>query len=56
MKEEKKKKATSESEAGGFLGGLFKKLGDLIDLADKVSQEGEPSKGEVSFVSKDKKR
>jgi len=40
MKEEKKKKATSESEAGGFLGGLFKKLGDLIDLADKVSQEG----------------
>ncbi|MDI6807473.1 MAG: gas vesicle protein GvpH [Candidatus Eisenbacteria bacterium] len=40
MKEEKKKKAASVAEAGGFLGGLFKGLGDLIDLADKVSQEG----------------
>lgn len=27
-------------EAKGFLGGLFKGLGDLIDLADKVTKEG----------------
>ena len=40
MKEGKKKKATFEAEAGGFLGGLFKGLESLIDLADKVSQEG----------------
>jgi HSP20 family protein len=29
-----------ETNGGGFFGGLFKGLGDLIDLADKVSQEG----------------
>lgn len=48
MKEEKKKgkdkqakeEAPFEFGAGGFLGGLFKGLGQLIDLADKVSQEG----------------
>lgn len=27
-------------EVKGFLGGLFKGLGDLIDLADKVTKEG----------------
>lgn len=40
MKEGKKKKATFEPETGGFLGGLLKGLENLIDLADKVSQEG----------------
>ncbi len=40
MKKETQKKATVESEAGGFLGGLLKGLENLIDLADKVSQEG----------------
>lgn len=40
MKKEKREKATVESEAGGFLGGLLKGLENLIDLADKVSQEG----------------
>lgn len=49
MKEEKKKKATFEAEAGGFLGGLLKGLENLIDLADKVSQEGGTTQKQGEF-------
>lgn len=37
---EKKEEAAFEFGAKGLLGGLFKGLGSLIDLADKVTKEG----------------
>lgn len=40
MKKEKKEEAAFEFGAKGLLGGLFKGLGNLIDLADKVTKEG----------------
>lgn len=40
MKKKKKEESPFEFGTGGFLGGLFKGLGPLIELADKVTKEG----------------
>lgn len=49
MKEGKGKKESFEFRGGGFLGGLFKGLEKLIDLADKVSEEGGAIRREGEF-------